>query len=113
MQLVFSTRDHGSLISIFQYCNLKGTRAFSGPVDKVARLFIYILFPIPNLLHSIPLFAYNSLFINTMSESPAPSDPEKGTFSNNKLGYDNSTPIYDEAVGESEAIEFGETKELK
>jgi len=48
-----------------------------------------------------------------MSESPVPSDPEKGTFSNNKLAYDNATPVYDETVGESEAAEFGETKELK
>jgi hypothetical protein len=48
-----------------------------------------------------------------MSESPVPSDPEKGAFSENKVAYDNTTPVYDEAVGESEAVEFGETKELR
>lgn len=51
-----------------------------------------------------------------MSESPAHSDIEKTAYaSDEKTAHDGSTPVYDynEGVGEAEAVEFGETKELK
>lgn len=49
-----------------------------------------------------------------MSESPVPSDPEKNGFSSEKHAVDySSTPVYDEAVGETEAVEFQETHDLK
>ncbi|KAE8448125.1 hypothetical protein EG329_009890 [Mollisiaceae sp. DMI_Dod_QoI] len=49
-----------------------------------------------------------------MSESPV-SDPEKHAFpSDSKVAYNDTTPVYaDEALGESEAVEFVETHELK
>ncbi|KUJ11797.1 uncharacterized protein LY89DRAFT_699848 [Mollisia scopiformis] len=49
-----------------------------------------------------------------MSDSPV-SDPEKQTYSADDEGVHNgSTPVYvDEGLGESEVVEFGETKELK
>jgi hypothetical protein len=48
----------------------------------------------------------------TMSESPA-SDPEKHAYpSDTKPVYSDATPV-DQALGESEIIEFEETHELK
>jgi hypothetical protein len=49
-----------------------------------------------------------------MSQSPVPSDPEKTAYGPDlKSTLDTTIPVYDEAVGETEAIEFGETKELR
>ncbi|CZR59896.1 related to general amino acid permease [Phialocephala subalpina] len=49
-----------------------------------------------------------------MSESPV-SDPEKHAYpADNKAVYNDATPVYaDEALGETEVVEFTETKELR
>lgn len=49
-----------------------------------------------------------------MSEAPI-SDPEKNSYpSDSKALHHDATPVYvDEALGESEVVEFGETRELK
>jgi hypothetical protein len=49
-----------------------------------------------------------------MSESPVHSDPEKTAYGSDTKGpLDTTAPLYDEAIGETEAIEFSETKELR
>lgn len=49
-----------------------------------------------------------------MSESPL-SDPEKHAYpAESKTVHDDGTPVYaDEALGETEVVEFTETKELR
>ena len=57
----------------------------------------------------------HQLHLSKMSESPTShSDPEKNIYSDDKKTvYDADAPVYDEAIGESDVVEFVETKELR
>jgi hypothetical protein len=58
----------------------------------------------------------NLVQVFTMSESPTYSDPEKDAHVSDekKAAFSSDTPVYgDEATEETDAVEFGEVKDLR